>query len=146
MLDLKLQTWLKLIFIGYIIIALGLKRKQLGRIWRDAFHALVRAKTPVFSWFSKSHEPEEIELTKKAAQSTKSPPSSQRFAADLASEPATTSGQDLEELEGEDLTRRGPEPTGKSEIGARRDKMAEQNLAYRARTSVSLWFPKRRRR
>ena len=34
----------------------------------------------------------------------------------MASEPSTTSGQDLEELEGEDLTRRGPEPTGKSEI------------------------------
>ena len=115
-LDLRFQTWVKLICVGYIIIALGLKRKQLGRIWRDAFHALVRAKTPVFSWFSKSHEPEEIELTKKAAQATKNPPSSQRFAADLASEPSTTSGQDLEELEGEDLTRRGPEPTGKSEI------------------------------
>jgi 1,3-beta-glucan synthase len=116
MLDLKVQTWLKIIFVGYVIIALGLKRKQLGRLWRDASHALVRAKTPVFSWFSKSHEVEEIELTKNAAQATKSPPSSQRFNSELASEPATTSSQDIKEIDGDDLTRRGPEPTGKSEI------------------------------
>ena len=73
-LDLRFQTWVKLICVGYIIIALGLKRKQLGRIWRDAFHALVRAKTLYSRGFRNLHEPEEIELTKKAAQATKNPP------------------------------------------------------------------------